>query len=246
LYAFNLDEATLKSRFIGPYERAEPITWSGRTLPGGDINYLKVFESDPALDEELARRTYQEFEAITAQREVTNTWVTSALGSKRSSDAPGPARDDLEVVKQICQNLGRVARQLQRRRGSRPTIVINDEYDAQDLLHALLLTAFDDVRAESWNPTYLGGASRIDFLLPGPRMVVEVKMTRQGHADRQIGSELAEDVTRYSDPHANRGASLLVCFIYDPDHHLANPRGIERDLATASNERLRVVGIVGS
>jgi hypothetical protein len=74
--------------------------------------------------------------------------------------------------------------------------------------------------------------------------VVEVKKTREKLADREIGSQLAEDVTRYSDPAANRGAGLLVCFVYDPEHRLANPRGLEHDLAQASTERLRVVGIV--
>jgi hypothetical protein len=34
-------------------------------------------------------------------------------------------------------------------------------------------------------------------------------------------------VTRYRDPAANRGASTLICFIYDPDREIANPKGLE-------------------
>jgi hypothetical protein len=52
-------------------------------------------------------------------------------------------------------------------------------------------------------------------------------------------------VTRYSDPAANRGASILIAFVYDPDREIVNPRGLETDLAAASNERLQVVGVVG-
>ncbi|WP_133697029.1 hypothetical protein [Mycobacterium sp. BK086] len=82
-------------------------------------------------------------------------------------------------------------------------------------------------------------------LLPDAGIVVEVKKTRPTLVDRGVGSELAEDVTRYSDPAANRGATTLVCFVHDPGRLLVNPVGLERDLALASNERLNVVGIVG-
>jgi hypothetical protein len=72
-------------------------------------------------------------------------------------------------------------------RGKRSTLTIADEHDVQDLVHALLLVAFEDVRAESWNPNYLGGASRVDFLVRDAAIVLEVKKTRDGLADREVG-----------------------------------------------------------
>jgi hypothetical protein len=111
----------------------------------------------------------------------------------------------------------------------------------RSLMHALLLVEFEDVRAESWNPTYMGGASRVDFLVREAGIVVEVKKTRAKLADREVGSQLAEDVTRYSDPAANRGARILVCFVYDPDRLIANPRGLERDLAAHGGRRHSVI-----
>ena len=150
-------------------------------------------------------------------REVTNSWITRAAGSQRRSGSESPQPAPLDAVTRICRRFDVVARQLLRRRESRPTLTINDEYDVQDLMHALLLLEFDDVRSESWNPTYLGGATRVDFLLRDAGIVVEVKKTREGLTDQRVGAELAEDVTRYSDAGANRGATILVCFIYDPD-----------------------------
>ncbi len=66
---------------------------------------------------------------------------------------------------------------------NRETLKIEDEYDVQDLLHALLLLYFDDVRAED----YAGKSSRMDFLLKNERVVIEVKKTRLGLADKELG-----------------------------------------------------------
>jgi hypothetical protein len=48
---------------------------------------------------------------------------------------------DSDVVVTIAERLHRVIRQLRERRESRPTLDVNDEYDVQDLFHALLLFA---------------------------------------------------------------------------------------------------------
>ena len=76
------------------------------------------------------------------------------------------ARNDTdEVLERIFQKFHRVARQLRNRHNGRPTLDVNDEYDVQDLLHALLKMYFDDVRPEEWTPSYAGKSARMDFLL---------------------------------------------------------------------------------
>ncbi|GLR97208.1 hypothetical protein GCM10007858_48480 [Bradyrhizobium liaoningense] len=67
---------------------------------------------------------------------------------------------------QVAERLHAVIRQLRERREERPTLEVEDEYDVQDLFHALLIIYFDDIRKEEWSPSYAGGASRMDFLLP--------------------------------------------------------------------------------
>lgn len=243
LYAFNLTEEQLTERFIAPHDEGRPITWAGRTLPAGDLSYLHVGFTSNQLDEQTAKGRFEEYELFQSATDVTNTWITRSPGSAASRAVPPP--DPVDRLVALCRRFDVVRRQLLRRHGKRPTLEITDEYDVQDSMHALLLVEFMDVRAESWNPTYLGGASRIDFLLPREAVIVEVKKTRATLLDRQVGGELAEDVTRYSDPAANRGASTLVCFLHDPEHLLANPVGLEHDLGLASNDRLTVVGIVG-
>ena len=80
-----------------------------------------------------------------------------------------------------------VARQLRRRHDGRPTMEIHDEYDVQDLLHGLLRIDFDDVRPEEWTPSYAGASNRMDFLLKEDEIAIEVKMTRNGLKDKELG-----------------------------------------------------------
>jgi hypothetical protein len=46
---------------------------------------------------------------------------------------------------------------MRHRYSERPTLEVEDEYDTQDLFHALLAIDFDDIRREEWTPSYAGG-----------------------------------------------------------------------------------------
>ena len=115
-----------------------------------------------------------------------------------------------------------------------------DEYDVQDLFHAILLLHFDDVRPEEVTPSYAGNSSRVDFFLPDARLVVEVKMTRQSLGQRQVADQLIEDAARYA---AMPQIDKLVCLVYDPGKLCRNPIALERDVAESSR-RLAVHAVV--
>ena len=103
-----------------------------------------------------------------------------------------PSASSLDTVMVLCRRFHLLAMQLGRRHGGRDAESIRDEYDVQDLFHAILLLHFDDVRAEEVTPSYAGNSSRVDFYLPDARSVVEVKMTRQSLQQRQVADELIE------------------------------------------------------
>jgi hypothetical protein len=125
-----------------------------------------------------------------------------------------------------------VARQLQSRHANRQTISIDDEYDVQDLLHALLKIYFDDVRPEEWTPSYAGKSSRMDFLLKKENLVVEVKKTRKDLTAKEIGDQLIVDIGRYAE---HPDCKNLLCFVYDPEGRIGNPTGLESDLSRSEN-----------
>ena len=133
----------------------------------------------------------------------------------------------LDALDQIVLKFHAVAVQLRSRHAERSTIDINDEYDVQDLMHALLRLYFDDVRPEEWVPSYAGSASRTDFLLPQVDTVVEIKKTRVGLNAKALGEQLIIDIFKYK---KHPQCRKLLCFVYDPEGRIANPGGIENDL----------------
>lgn len=135
--------------------------------------------------------------------------------------------DGFKLVEKICARFHLVAKQLQSRHGGRKGLKIEDEYDTQDLLHAILHTYFDDIRPEEWTPSYAGGGSRVDFLLKDEQIIIEVKKTRPTLKGSDVGAELIVDSQRYK---AHPDCKRLLCFVYDPEGWISNPRGLENDL----------------
>jgi len=160
------------------------------------------------------------------------------ISAKISADTP-LASERIEVLFRIGERFHLVAKQLRNRRERRPTLDVSDEYDVQDLFHALLRISFDDVRPEEWTPSYAGGSSRMDFLLPEIEAVVEIKKTRPGLDARELGEQLIIDIAKYKQ---HTSCRTLFCFVYDPDGRITNPRGIENDLnATQEDLTIRVL-----
>lgn len=154
------------------------------------------------------------------------------------SGADGSAKS-LDTLERVCVRFHMVAQQLRVRHSDRQTLEIKDEYDVQDLLHALLKLNFDDVRPEEYTPSCSGGSARADFLLKDERIAIEVKKTRQGLGDNEIGKQLLEDIARYQE-HPDFGQ--LVCFIYDPEGLIRNPAALVKGLEnTPAKMPVRVI-----
>jgi hypothetical protein len=140
--------------------------------------------------------------------------------------------DPAQAIQRIIYRFHTVVRQLRNRYSNRPTIDISDEYDVQDLFHALLLIYFDDIRTEERTPSYAGGSSRMDFLLKAEKIVVEIKKTRPGLSAKEVGEQLSIDIVKYR---SHPDCDFLICFVYDPEERILNPRGFEKDLNKSIN-----------
>lgn len=142
-----------------------------------------------------------------------------------------------QAIKTILDKFHQVATQLKNRYNNKPTIIIDDEYDVQDLMNALLRINYEDVRKEETTPSYAGGATRVDFLLKREKILIEVKKTRPTLKDKEVGNQLIIDIAHYS---SHPDCKHLICFIYDPDSLIANPRGLEDDLNRQSSDNMIV------
>lgn len=148
--------------------------------------------------------------------------------------------NSVTIIENLCNRLHLVARQLRSRYDNRVTIEVEDEYDVQDVMHALLKLTFDDVRSEEWTPSYAGKSARVDFLLKSEQIVIEVKKTRKNLGPKEIGDQLIIDITRYK---AHPDCQYLICFVYDPEGRIGNPKSIESDL-TGTHDGLDVRVII--
>lgn len=146
-------------------------------------------------------------------------------------------KDDLFLLETLMDRFHLVAKQLRQRYDDRETVDIKDEYDVQDVFHALLCMYYDDIRAEEWNPSYAGASTRSDFLLKNEKIVIEVKKTRSNLKSKQLGEQLIIDIAKYK---THPDCKMLYCFVYDPEGYITNPRGIENDLNDETNENMKV------
>jgi hypothetical protein len=224
---FDLRRDELEQRILAPYRDLRPIVLGGRTILAEDLQRLAIFQSEKSAKQfdgmavaNARGGVRQWFFGEPDVKDVTDELITTPSVSlvPRNADAIGL----------LCARFHLIAKQLRDRRAGRSTLDISDEYDVQDLMHALLWIFFDDVRKEVWTPTYAGRSSRVDFLLPTEQIVVETKKTRVTLGAKELGDELLVDIAHYKEfPSCKR----LICFVYDPEERIVNPRGLERDLS---------------
>jgi REase_DpnII-MboI len=106
---------------------------------------------------------------------------------------------DIELAERICFRVNRAARILCLRHNKRPPLEMADEYDVQDLLHALFRAYFKYPVTENPLSKIAGAAStRVDLSIEELGLLVEVKFARNERDQRKIEKELAEDLVFYS------------------------------------------------
>jgi len=154
-----------------------------------------------------------------------------------SSESEVTRQSPLQILENIFNKFHLVVTQLKNRYDQRPTIDISDEYDVQDVVNALLRINFEDIRKEEWTPSYAGSATRVDFLLKREQIIIELKKTRIGLKDKDIGNQLILDIAHYK---SHPDCKSLICFVYDPANLVSNPRGLEDDLNRNSNNDMLV------
>lgn len=185
------------------------------TMSTPDSEFIKALEDG-------VRTTIEDLKyLLEEEKEICDNNISQSIKS-----------DYMQLLMNIFEKFHLIVRTLRNRYNSRPTLDINDEYDVHDLLHALLCLYFDDIRPEEWTPSYAGSCSRQDFLLKKEKIVIEVKKTRQGLSDKQIGEQLIIDINRYK---SHQDCKYLLCFVYDPEERIVNPKGLENDLTKVTD-----------
>lgn len=193
-----------------------------------------------------------------SQQPATNARATikrgelAMIANKPRHDGTEPGREtraeswaddsppDLAAIRRLCTGFHAVARQLRQRHDDRATLDVEDEHDVQDLFHALLRLEFQDIRTERWEPSYAGGDERTTFLLGPEGLAMVIKRTKPGLGGRELKMQLDIDAQRYS---GRQDCQTLLCFVYDPEGRIANPREFEASLTQEDEGRAIAVQI---
>lgn len=109
---------------------------------------------------------------------------------------------------------------------------MEDDYDLQDLLCALLKFEFEEVGSDEWTPPYTAGSPRTTLLIDKERTAVIAKKTRPGLTAKELAEQVAADAERYA---ARPHCANLFCFIYDPEGRIGSPKRLETDLTSVSD-----------
>lgn len=143
-----------------------------------------------------------------------------------------PTSDPVDALRKVCLRVHAVARQLRLRKDYRTTLEVEDDYDLQDLLCALLKLEFDEVGADEWTPPYAGGSTRTTLLLNRDRLAVVAKKTRSGLTTKELAEQIAADTAHYA---SHKPCVHLFCFIYDPEGRIGSPTRLETDITSVSD-----------
>ncbi|QPD03691.1 MAG: hypothetical protein Nkreftii_001465 [Candidatus Nitrospira kreftii] len=178
----------------------------------------------------------------------SNAFIRQDSSSVKPSTSPSPTRasetipdqDPLQLIRKVCLHLHSVARQLRLRRDYRPTLEIDDDYDLQDLLCALLKMEFDEVATEEWTPPYTEGTPRTMLLVNRDQIAIVAKKTRSGLTAKELADQVTADSAYYR---AQGRGSTLFCFMYDPEGRIGSPKRLETTLTSVS-EHCRVEVLV--
>ncbi|MCM0622454.1 hypothetical protein [Nocardioides bruguierae] len=163
----------------------------------------------------------------TLLRRLLDGSAKTAVSAGQVSFAGGRL-DAVQLILTLAERFLLVQRRLRKHpHGGGAGVPFNNEYDDQFLLRALLAQFFDDVRAEDYTPSYAGSNSRIDFVIPGYGLAIELKHASSSLTDAKVGEQLAVDRDRYQ---KHSDVRHLIVLVFDHDGHIEEPRGIEADL----------------
>src|SRR5581483_1713049 len=112
---------------------------------------------------------------------------------------PGVPEPEIGLVLSLCQRLPAAARILGNRQHGKPPFEISDEYDVQDLLHAVL-RAYLKYSVHEEPLGKIGGArsGRADVAIEELGTIIEVKIVRGPGDQQRLVDEYANDLLLYT------------------------------------------------
>lgn len=214
---------------LQPWRSGSQFSFSGLVVrTEADVAGIKIVHTaDQTHYFEQQRRALKQANPAIDLAVPTSLWVfdhgtdhTNALLFSQARKAN--LADDMALVLRLCQRLPQAARILAARsRKDKAGYQIVDEYDVQDLLHAMLRGYLKySVQEDSLPKVAAAFSSRADITIESLGMLIEIKYVRGPQDQRRLLDEYSQDLVLYAQwPHL----TTLIYLIY----HSADLRDAE-------------------
>lgn len=135
--------------------------------------------------------------------------------------------EKIDMIFTILDRFTSATKPLAERRKGKSPILIDDEYDLQDILQLILKPFFPTIRIEE---VVSGQESerflKIDILIKPLKIGIECKYIRDKTHAKKIVKEINDDIQTY---HKNQDCEILIFFIYDKTFQIDNPYLLEEE-----------------
>lgn len=234
----DLTKEDLRLRIVSPWLRSRPFNVAGTIVPGSDkVREIRIVRTDEP-QQVYAERHNREMRASGIADLATNRRIlpfregedltyellfSGMAGAAAVAQAP---EADVGLVMRLCERLPNAARILaNRRRADKEPFTVEDEYDAQDLLHALLRGYVKYSVDEDPLGKVAGTKSgRADISIEDLGVLIEIKYAHGPDDQKRIFEEFSEDLVLY--PKWSPLETLIYLIYNSAD--LRDPEALER------------------
>jgi len=218
----DLSFAALNAQVVDPWHACVPFPVAGKVVSRReDVEEIKITHTgEPKQsysDRHYAQRRANGVIDWATDSQMLPIWqgedrTHELLFAGLSARAPEP---DLGLVLQLCERLPRVAQILAVRDRGKPAFVVADEYDVQDLLHAVLRGYLRyTVHEEPLAKIGAAKSGRADVAIEDLGTIVEVKYVRRPRDQQRLVEEYAQDLLLYTKwPHLRH--FVYLCYNAD-------------------------------
>jgi REase_DpnII-MboI len=197
----------LQRQIVEPWLQSRPFTISGKIVRSSDqVEEIKIAYT-PESQQFYADRHNAEMRAKGIGDMATNRELLPLSKGKDYtyemlfSTKTEPAIDaDVALIEQLCKRIGKSARILSnRQRKDKSSYSIEDEYDVQDLLHAILRAFLKySVQEDPLQKVAGTRSSRADISIEELGIIIELKFVRSPDDQKKIFDEFSKDLVLYS------------------------------------------------
>ena len=222
----------LQQQIIDPWHRGIVFPVSGLVVSAREqVEKIKITHTNRPLETFIAEKTARDRAAgwcdLATNRKMLPIWEGEDHTHEllfATLDAGGP-EPEVSLVLQLCKRLPAAARILGTRRKGKRSFKVVDEYDAQDLLHAIL-RAYLKYSVHEEPLAKVGGAhsGRADVAIEELGTVVELKYVHGPDDQKRIVDEYANDLLLYTKwPHLKH----FIYLVYNAQD-LRDPEALEK------------------